>query len=236
MRRIAGLVALCVLVVGMASTPVAAQTRVDALPETTTFTRARFELVLTIFGEPVVVGRGAIDTADRLHVTIQTLETVDFPAETVEAILYEGTIYTRRDGDAQWYTGDPLTSLLPEAALPLLPERAGSTITYLGPTEVAGIPTDHYQLWFTFGDNSVITRDQFIGRATPYLYKTQINGYADARDSVAIISYAYRYYDFDAPDIAVYRPAGALPRPGTESSGMMHYVQDGLFQLRNVLR
>ncbi len=217
--------------------PAAAQTRVDALPTTAAFEKARFEFILTLFGEPVAVGQGVIDGPDRLHLTLKTLDAPDLPAETIEAILYDGVYYTRENDDLQWYIEGELAAPLPEDALPIDAELPELPITLIGAVDVAGVPTDHYQIWFNFEDGSVITLDTFIGQRTPYVHKLQINAYVDPDDTLALLSFAYRYYDFEAEDIAVYRPENAIPRPEGEGivDGLSDNVKLGMFQLRDAL-
>lgn len=236
MNLVLRLLAACA-VIALLVTPAAAQTRVEALPQTAAFEKARLELVLTVFGEPVAVGRGVIDGPNRIHLTIQTVETPDFPSETLEAILYDGVYYVRENDDPQWYIEESVTAPLPDNSLPVEANLAGIPITLIGEADVAGVATDHYQLWFNFDDGSVITVDNFIGQRTPYVHKLQLNGYASGEDQLALLSFGYRYYDFEAEDIVVYRPENAVARAeGVTAGGLHNQIKLGMFQLRDVLR
>jgi hypothetical protein len=217
-------------------TPSAAQTRVDSLPPTAAFDKARFEFVLTFFGEPVAVGRGAIDGPNRLHLTLKTVDLPDLPTETIEAILYDGVYYVRENDDPQWYIEDDVSAPLPDTALPVGDDSADPPITLIGAADVAGVPSDHYQIWFNLDDGSVITLDTFIGQRTPYVHKLQLNAYSTPEDALALLSFIYRYYDFEAEDIAVFRPENAVPRPsGAAHGGLSAQVKLGMFQLRDAL-
>jgi hypothetical protein len=232
MRLFTVLALLTLLVV-----PAAAQTRVDTLPQTAAFDKARFDFVLTLLGEPVAYGKGVIDGPNRLHLALQTVETPDIPRETLEAILYDGVYYTRENDDPQWYIESEVTAPLPEDVLPIENVLAEAPITLIGAADVAGVPTDHYQIWFNFEDGSVITLDTFIGQRTPYVHKLQLNAYLTPEDVVSLLSFGYRYYDFEAEDIVVYRPEGAIPRSGdTGLSSLSRNLKLSMFQLRDALR
>jgi hypothetical protein len=162
----------------------------------------------------------------------------DVPTETIEAILYDGVYYVRQNDDTQWYIEGEVTAPLPDNALPVEDDLTDLPITLIGAADVAGVPTDQYQIWFNFDDGSVITLDTFIGQRTPYVHKLQLNAYSTPDDTLALLSFIYRYYDFEAEDIAVYRPENAIPRPAGEElvGGLSGHVKLGMFQLRDALR
>lgn len=233
MKRAIGLL-FALALIALAASPVAAQTRVDALPEITPVTSNRFDFALTLFGEIVAYGKGEAESANRIHLTLKSVAPPGEPVETVEAILYDGVYYTRENDSTQWYIEGEVVAPLPEDQLPAA-DFADVPITLIGEAEVAGAPTYQYQIWINNEDESVTTADFFIGRSPSYLHKLVVSAYLSGEDTISLVGLDYRYYDFNA-EVKVYAPQGAVNRPASSATSLPGLLKLSLFQARENAR
>lgn len=233
MKRAIGLL-LAFALIALAASPVAAQTRVDALPEITPYSSARFDFALILFGEVVAYGKGEAESASRIHLTLKSVPQSGEPVETVEAIIYDGVYYTRENDSTQWYIEGEVAAPLPEEELPAA-DFSDVPITLIGEADVAGVPTYQYQIWINNEDESVTTADFFIGRSPSYLNKLVISAYLSGEDMITLVGLDYRYYDFNA-GITVYPPQGAVKRPASSATSLPGLLKLSLFQARENAR
>lgn len=208
------LLALLVLVAPVSAAP----TRVDVLPAVEDFTSARYDFALTLFGVEVGYGKGEIESADRLHITVKTVASAEAPSETVEMIIYDGVLYMRENDSTQWYIESaPDTGVTPPATE--ADDTSEAALSLIGPADVAGVGTNQYQLWQN--DTEVAaTIDFFIGTSRSLLHKLQISSYAlDGAELIPVLGLDYRFFDFNASDIKVYAPTNAIRRSNVAAYG-----------------
>jgi hypothetical protein len=232
-KRAIGLL-FAIALIALAASPVAAQTRVETLPEITPANTSRFDFALIGFGELLAYGKGEVESANRIHLTLKTVPFEGQPSETVEAIIYDGVYYTRENESTQWYIEGEVAAPLPEDQLPVA-ESEDVTLTLIGEANVAGVPAYQYQFWVNGEDGSVTTADFFIGRSPSYLHKLVISGYLSGEDTIPLIGLDYRYYDFNA-DIKVSAPQGAIARPASASTSLAGMIKQGVFQASAMAR
>jgi hypothetical protein len=235
MKRTLRLTALLVpfLAVFALVMPAAAATQVDSLPAVVAVTKARYDFALTLLGVEIGYGKGEYESENRVHLTLKTVAFEGSPSETLEAILYDGVVYTRENDSTQWYIEES-----PDAGVPPSTETeiVDATLSLIGPVTIAGISTDQYQLWVNADDGSVLTADFFIGTRTPYLHKLQSNVYLDGNDPFSFAGTDYYYYDFDAENIKVYPPTNAIRRPAAAVGSPMWGVKKGVTDLSAYLK
>ncbi|HEY1012558.1 MAG TPA: hypothetical protein VGE07_07630 [Herpetosiphonaceae bacterium] len=213
-RRLSGL-ALALLFVVLA-VPAAAAERVDRIPEIRGFAAARSESVMLINGTPFIVFKTEQATPNRAHLVLKLIVPGE-PEETLEAVLYDGTLYTRENTDTQWYIEVTDIPELPTENLPVdLGDAGGLPITKIGSTPIAGTPTDQYQVWMAGTAESGIDHmalDLFIGQQINYLHQIQMRIVGNDPDLGELkIEVVNRNYDFDAANIVVGPPTNAIPR------------------------
>jgi hypothetical protein len=213
--------------------PASAATEVDSLPQVAQFTKARYDFALTLLGVEIGYGKGEFESENRVHLTLKTVAFEGSPSETIEAILYDGVVYTRENDSTQWYIESA-----PDAGLPPATETEAvdATLSLIGPVTIAGISTDQYQLWINGEDGSAATADFFIGTRTPWLHKLQSNVYLDGNDPISFAGLDYYYYDFDAEDIKVYPPSNAIRRPAAAPGSVVWGVKKGVVDLSAYLK
>lgn len=221
MRRLIRFLLASALLLLAVSPVAAAPTRVDTLPSPAPFSKARFDFAITVLNEALGVGRGAVESANRVHLTFKTVAAPGQPEETLEVIIYDGTLYSRENDSTQWYIDAQADPGTPTGGVPV--EVVGEVpdevpITLIGDRDVAGTATDQYQLWLNADDGSFSTVDLFLGKQVAYLYKLQISAYTDIEDVLPLVGLDYRFYDFDSGDIKVYPPTNAVPRPATAAA------------------
>ncbi len=195
------------LLLALVVLPAAAAERVDTLPPIKSYNSARFEQLLTINTMPLIVGRGEMESSDRMYFVLRTLPFVGMDESTLEIVLYDGTMYTREGGDTQWYIEDTNVPLA-------LSSDDMPPVTKIGTVNVAGTPTDQYQIWIQddpMGD--LLKLDLWIGQAQNYIYQAQLLIMTNDPDLGELtLTSLERFYDFDAA-IKVGPPANAKVRP-----------------------
>jgi hypothetical protein len=222
LRLMALLMPLLALLV-LAAPVSAAPTRVDALPSVEGFTSARYDFALTLFGAEIAYGKGEVESASRVHLTLKTVAFEGTPSETLEVVIYDGTYYVRENDSTQWYIESaPDTGVAPPSTE--VGDTSEVALSLIGPAEVAGVATDQYQLWQNDAEVAS-TADFFIGTSRSLLHKLQISGYVlDGADLIPVIGLDYRFYDFNASDIKVYAPANAVRRAGSAAYGSLDWA------------
>lgn len=213
-RRLSGL-ALALLFVVLAA-PAAAAERVDTIPEIRGFSAVRSESVMLINGTPFMVTKTEQSSPNRAHLVLKLIVPGE-AEETIEAVLFDGKLYTRENTDAQWYIEDVDVPELPDQSLPIdLGDADGLPITKIGAATIAGAATDQYQIWFAGDAGSGIDHmalDLFIGQQINHLYQTQVRLLGNDPDLGELkIEAVTRNYDFDAANIVVGPPTNAIPR------------------------
>jgi hypothetical protein len=192
--------------------PASAAQRVDKIPTLKPFTAARFELAFTLNGELFIAGKGQMENANRLYMTLKTI-IPGLPADTAEIVFYDGTLYMRENDDPQWY--------IEETGLPMDPPQTGGDIntgglpvTWIQTMTIAGVQVDQYQVWVAGESPRDYGKiDYWLGKTNPYLYQQQISVITEDEDiGEFAIADVVRLYDMDAAGISVGRPANAKPR------------------------
>lgn len=216
--RLAALLMPLLALLTLAAPVSAAPTRVDVLPAVEDFTSARYDFALTLFGSEIAYGKGEVESADRLHITVKTVASADAPSETAEIIIYDGVLYLRENDSTQWYIESaPDTGVTPPATE--VDSTSEVALSLIGPADVAGVGTNQYQLWQNDAEVAS-TVDFFIGTSRSLLHKLQINGYAiDGTDLLPVLGLDYRFFDFNASDIKVYAPTNAIRRANAAAYG-----------------
>lgn len=188
--------------------PAVAAERVDTLPAIKEFTAVRFEIALFQNGRPSIVGKGELTNANRAHFVLKTLPSSGLEPATVELVTYDGTVYSRMNDSTQWYIEGSTTQVGPPNTSTAVSDVPG-TLSLIGPVDVAGTPTNQYQVWMPGSSGEDHTAlDMFIGQQASYLYQLQLTAFTGA-DNVAL---TYRFYSFDDGTISVAVPAGAIRR------------------------
>ncbi|HYF65958.1 MAG TPA: hypothetical protein VD886_24225 [Herpetosiphonaceae bacterium] len=224
--------ALAALLMVLVVLPAAAAERVDALPAVKAYNSSRFEQLLTINGIPLITGRGEMESNNRLHYVLKTVPSSGLDEETLEIVVYDGTMYTRENADTQWYIEDSDVPIVPpsgdipaEANLPF-------PVTKIGTVNVAGTPTDQYQIWIqdaAMGD--LLKFDLWIGQQMNYIYQEQLAIVTtDPELGELTLADLHRAYDFDAA-IKVGPPANAKVRPNPTSLTNFSWQNRGLNKL-----
>ena len=224
--------AFAAVLVALVVLPVAAAERVDALPAVKAYNSGRFEQLLTINDIPFITGRGEMESNNRLHYVLKTVPMEGLAESTLEIVVYDGTMYTREDDDTQWYIEDANVPIVPpsgdipaEANLPF-------PVTKIGTVNVAGTPTDQYQIWIQddpMGD--LMKYDLWIGQQMNYIYQDQLSLVTSDPDlGTLTLADLARTYDFNA-DIKVGPPANAKVRPNPTSLVSFSWQNRGLNKL-----
>lgn len=224
--------ALAALLMVLVVLPAAAAERVDALPAVKAFNSSRFEQLLTINGIALIAGRGEMESNNRLYYVLKTIPSSGLEEETLEIVIYDGTMYTREDTDPQWYIEDSNVPIMPpsgdipaEANLPF-------PVTKIGTVNVAGTPTDQYQIWIQ--DNAMgelLKLDLWIGQEKNYIYQEQLSIVTQDPDLGELtLADLTRAYDFDAA-IKVGPPANAKVRPNPTSLTNFSHANPSLNKL-----
>lgn len=206
--------ALAALLLVLVALPAAAAERVDSLPAVKAYNSSRFEQLLTINGTPLIAGRGEMESNNRLYYVLKTLPSAGLDEETLEIVIYDGTMYTREGSDTQWYIEDRNVPLVPPSGDSPADASLPFPVTRIGTVNVAGTPTDQYQIWIQ--DNALgelIKLDLWIGQEKNYIYQEQLAIVTnDPELGQLTLADLTRAYDFDAP-ITVGPPANAQVRP-----------------------
>jgi hypothetical protein len=224
--------ALAVVLVALVVLPVAAAERVDALPAVKAYNSSRFEQLLTINDMPFIVGRGEMESNNRMHYVLRTVPMEGLDESTLEIVVYDGKMYTREDADPQWYIEDVEVPTVPPSGDTPAEANLPFPVTRIGTVPVAGVPTDQYQIWIQddpMGD--LLKIDMWIGQEKNYIYQTQLSIAMTDEDlgNLTVASLA-RAYDFDA-SIKVGPPANAKVRPNPTSLVNFSWQNRGLNKL-----
>ncbi len=137
---------LAAMLLALVVLPAAAAERVDALPAVKAYTSSRFEQLLTINDMPFIVGRGAMESNNRMHFVLRTVPMFGLEESTLEIVVYDGTMYTREDADPQWYIEDAAVPIVPPSGDTPAEANLPFPVTRIGAVNVAGVPTDQYQI------------------------------------------------------------------------------------------
>ena len=207
--------------------PVRAAERVEHLPPMKQWMAARFEAVIVLNDQPQAVARGEVSGPQRGHFVFKFLNLSDKRPRVVEVVAYDNVLYVRKDESNQWQiTQWGEEGAIPEEAqniLPLGDIRTGiaefaqaGTLSRIGSTSVAGVPTDQYQVWIPGRQAGIdhIAYDVWIGQQVPYVHKIQFSFFGLGPDGTAVKSeLVERFYDFDAADIVVRPPSNVSQTP-----------------------
>jgi hypothetical protein len=168
--------------------------------------RARFELALTSGGEVLGVARGEFEGHSRLHYVYRQLPIAGQPERTVEVVVFDGRVYTRED-QSGWASGAEDVGAIGLPSVAAL-EELDEPVADLGSVAIAGVPTQHYQIWLAgLTSESRQTIDLFVGQGDSYIHQIQTTIYVQSPEDGPLSSgLVLRFYDHDAPGIAVGPP------------------------------
>lgn len=219
---------LLLLLMLLAATPALAAEPVASLPAVRASNSGRFDLAVAINDLTLIVGKGEVASATRAHFVLKLLPLAAGMGETtIEIVEYDGTTYTRLDDDPQWYretqTDLPVAAPVGQPAVDPAIDVSSAQPYSIGAVDVAGTPTDQFQLWINkpASDVDYLKIDLFVGRQINYLSKLQLTTVGTDPDLGAIkLETVTRLYDFDAANIVVGPPRNAIAAPGA-ARGLM---------------
>lgn len=209
MRRLLLFAVAALLLCLAAAPPAAAQG--NALPPLRLITSARFEHAALDDGRVVVVAQGYKESRERFYLAVQNFTT----GNTTEVVLYDGRAWTRLNDEPAWRPANVglVRAIVPTADVLLLYD---GPLAALGPSDVGGAPTEHYQIW---GDGGIgdpaqvgFTKvDFFVGPENRFLYQFQIGRTAPRRDGegTRVLTTVVRFFDHNDPSLKVTPPPGA---------------------------
>ena len=209
MRRLFLFAAAVALLLGLgAPAPTAAQG--NLLPPLRLITSARFEHAALDDGRVVVVAQGYKESRERFYLTVQNFTT----GNTTEVVLCDGRPWPRLNDEPEWRPAPPgaVRAIVPTADVLLLFD---GPLAALGPTDVGGVSTEHYQIW---GDGDIgdpqevgFTKvDFFVGPENRFLYQLQFESTVPRREGAGTrrLTIVVRFFDHNDPGLRVSPPAG----------------------------
>jgi|GEM_PF-3118940 len=221
---------LLALPVVLLAIPAAAAERVNSLPAVEPTMSGRFELALVLNDQPFIVGKGELASATRAHFVLQSVPLAGEPVETIEVVVIDDTIYTREGDDTQWYVSTQTNIPVAQPGADPEVDIAAAPISMIGTKDIAGTPTDQYQIWIAekgAKGSDHIALDFFIGRAVKYLHQYQVSIFeTDEQLGQLKLETVVRSYDFNDPSIVVNAPENAIPAPVT-ASGLVAPMRNG---------
>jgi hypothetical protein len=214
---IGGLLALLLMLVVPIS-PVVAADQVDVVPSFELPQSGRFDVFYGEGETSLLVGSGKFASLTRFYVAYQ-LQLPNEPLEVGEAVFYDGTLYTRKGDNSQWFVESQDESFPTDAEIRTelasiigepITEEEGITLVRLGTETVSGVETTHYQVVIVDEPGKI---DIWVGREDTIVYQAQLTAVLDGpggttEEGVALI----RFYDVNAAGIEVVEPENAFPQ------------------------
>lgn len=191
--------------------PAVAAEQVERVPAIRQIERARFEIAITVDGQPALIGRGETIVPNRQHYVVLELDENNDVVTKREIVIVEGVLYVRENDSDVWETqiytlpfNDPTIEIS-------APAFDASPALFLGSTEIAGVAVDQYRAIFDADEqgNATASIDVWIGKQQNYAYQAQtfeLQRFSSGQTTR--VEFVSRSFDFNDPTIQIGKPQG----------------------------